>query len=158
MGLLRYLGSSGASQPTVQTEPARREAPLVIMTHHELHRLANGRRLIHFCLFGWLSMIAFQLNSTPLLFPLFLVLSGAAMTGSARVAGVIGMTGLARWACVLGAAVPIAGWLVMGWLSSKARQRLLAAGWVLGLFQAREPIDAVCLNAESVGHMGDDRR
>ncbi|MFC3685142.1 hypothetical protein [Hydrogenophaga luteola] len=128
------------------------------MNHQELHRLANGRRIMHLCLFGWLGMTAFQLDSTPLLLPLFLLLSGAAMTGSARVTGAVGMTRLARWACVLGAAVPIVGLLVMGWLSSKARRQLLAAGWTLGMFEARAPIDrGRCIN-EPVGPMGDESR
>lgn len=128
------------------------------MNHQELHRLASGRRVIHFCLFGWLGMTAFQLNSTPLLLPLFLLLSGAAITGSARVTKAVGMTRLARSACVLGAAVPVAGLLVMGWLSSQARQQLLAAGWTLGMFEARAPIDGARFNNEPGVPMDDGTR
>lgn len=104
-----------------------------------MNQLASGRRLIHLCLFGWLGMLAFRLSSTPLLLPLMLALSVAAIAGCTRVTGSLGMTRWARWACVLGAVVPLAGLLVMGWLSSKARQGLLAAGWRLGMFEARAP-------------------
>lgn len=124
---------------------------LGLMTHHKLHRLAMGRRLIHICLFGWLTMIAFQLSRTPLLPPLFLLLSGAAMTGSARVASEVGMSWRVRWASVLGAAIPLAGLLVMGWLSSKARQQLLANGWTLGMFKAHPPLEATHCDNDAVG-------
>ncbi|MBE0589171.1 MAG: hypothetical protein CVU36_10385 [Betaproteobacteria bacterium HGW-Betaproteobacteria-9] len=109
------------------------------MLNNELNRLASGRRITHFCLFGWLSMFAFQLHSTPLLLPLLLALSGAALVGSARVTRTLGLTRLARLASVLGAVVPVLGLLVMGWLSSKARRELLNAGWRLGMFHAYRP-------------------
>ncbi|MBT9553297.1 MAG: hypothetical protein IV088_20815 [Hydrogenophaga sp.] len=109
------------------------------MLNNELSRLASGRSIIHFCLFGWLSMFAFQLHSTPLLLPLLLALSGAAVVGSARVTRSLGHTGSVRFAGVLGSVVPLLGLLVMGWLSSKARRELLTAGWRLGLFHAYRP-------------------
>ena len=109
------------------------------MNHNELHRLASGRRLIHFCLFGWLCMFVFQLSSTPLLIPMLLALSGTALIGSARVAQVLGLSRVISVAASFGAAVPLAGLLVMGWLSSRARRELLAAGWQLGMFRAYRP-------------------
>jgi hypothetical protein len=128
------------------------------MNHHELHQLASGRRLIHFCLFGWLGMWAFRLNSTPLLLPMLLVLGGAAMAGSAKLTGVLAMSPWARWTCVLGAALPFAGLLVMGWLSSKARQQLLAAGWRLGMFEARAPTEGGRAGNGTASPLGDDSR
>lgn len=109
------------------------------LDNNELNRLASGRRIIHFCLFGWLGMFAFRLNSTPLLLPLLLALSGAALVGSLKVIRALGISRSAQWICALGAAVPFAGVLVMGWMSSRARGELLKSGWRLGMFQAYRP-------------------
>ena len=109
------------------------------MNHNELDRMASGRRLIHLCLFGWLCMYVFHLSSTLFLLPMLLALSGMAVIGSARVARVLGLSRAVSVASSLGAAVPLAGLLVLGWLSSRARRELLAAGWWLGMFLAYRP-------------------
>jgi hypothetical protein len=109
------------------------------MNNKELHQLASGRRLIHLCLFGWLCMNVFQLSSTPLLLPMLLALTGVAVIGSARVARSLRLSSVVSIASRLGAAVPLAGLMVMGWLSSRARRELLKAGWRLGMFHAFRP-------------------
>ncbi|MFP8779257.1 hypothetical protein [Hydrogenophaga sp. RWCD_12] len=106
------------------------------MDHNQLNRLASGRSIVHFCLFGWLGMFAFQLFGTPVFAPLLLILTVAAIGGSLKVARALDLPPFVRFASVLGAALPIAGLLVMGWLSSKARRELLTAGWRLGAFRS----------------------
>jgi hypothetical protein len=121
------------------------------MNHNELDRMTSGRRLIHLCLFGWLCMHVFHLSSTLLLLPMLLALSGMAVIGSARVARALGLSRAVSVASSLGAALPLAGLFVMGWLSSRARRKLLTAGWRLGMFHAYRPAQG----GMSMGARGD---
>lgn len=95
---------------------------------------ASGRRIVNLCMFAWLAAGAFRVTETPIAILFFLGSTVAAVIGTLRITEGLGHSGFKRVLLVLGSVIPVAGLLVMAWLSTRSAKALRSAGYQVGLF------------------------
>lgn len=102
----------------------------------QLLLLASGRRMVNTCMFLGIASVAFKIIGTPLVIPLYLGLTLAAVLGTLQLAKGLAYTGFKLAFLVIGSVIPLLGYLLMASLGIQASKLLKAAGYKVGLFQA----------------------
>ena len=128
---------------TIASCRARRAGFQRMNANHELLRqVASGRRVINICMFSWLAAGVFHVTETPLGIFFLIGATVTALIGTKRVAEGLSLPTPMSWLTLVGSAIPLAGLLVMGWLSARAAKALRSADYQVGMFQSSKSREA----------------
>jgi hypothetical protein len=113
---------------------------VVMRAHHDsLRNVALSRRIVNSCLLLWLATRAFRIPEGLFAALLLLALIAVSLFGAFRLISQFVETRRSKVLFTLGIFVPVVHLLVMGVLSQRAAKVLSAAGYRVGMFEAKAP-------------------